>query len=504
MIFPFLKKMAFVLFASLIVIIFILMKYVDKLRNKRFYELLKQFPSYPKLPLFGNYLMARVSPKDRMRTMENIMRPHRRLLFWLGPFPVIVLKKYDDIIAILNQSQDRDQFLNLGDEWLGTGIINANYDEWKKSRKILAPAFSSIMLSRYVDVFNKKASLLADSFEATADSGEVFNIRETLVKTNLDIIIENTIGVPIDSLGEEGKQFADAVPQALYNIGKRMTRPWLYPSFIHKMYLKLTGKENIIQQYRNLPAKIVKDALNNHKNQKDLEENDISSKSIISLIVKGGLQEPTFTETRMTDELIQIIIGGSETSELNVGYTLLMLAMHQDIQQKVYEEVCELFKNNESLTADHLLHQLKYLEQCIKETTRKYSHATITVRRTHKECILGDNTIIPANITVVPLLHLANQDPELYKNPEKWDPEHFSDDAVENRPKGSFMSFGSGPRSCLGGRYAIMSIKTQIAYVIRKYHLSTNIKELTRDNLSIFLSIGSKIGYPIIFTRRMP
>ncbi|XP_065215546.1 cytochrome P450 4C1-like isoform X2 [Planococcus citri] len=346
------------------------------------------------------------------------------------------------------------------------------------------------MLSRYVDVFKKKASLLVDSLEPAAASGQEFDCRDTLIKINVDTIVENTIGVPINGTGEEGKQFAHAVAQAFHSIMKRMTTPWLYPRLVYKTYLKLTGKENVIQQYRNFPAKILKEELNNKENQKNLEENNNSLKTIISLLVKGSLQEPTFTETRMRDELLHIMIAASETTSLNVGFTLLMLAMHQDIQQKVYEEICELFKDNDdALTADHLFHQLKYLEQCIKETSRKYTHATVNLRRTHKECILADNTIIPANIIVIPLIHLANQDPELYKNPHKWDPEHFSDEAVKNRPKGSFMSFGYGPRSCIGDRYAIMSIKTQIVYIIRKYHLSTNIKELTRDHLTTHLAM---------------
>ncbi|XP_065215540.1 cytochrome P450 4c21-like isoform X2 [Planococcus citri] len=381
------------IFASLIVIIFILIKYVDKLRNKRFYELLKQFPSYPTFPLIGNCHLIHVSPKDMQRTLENLLGPHRRLLFWLGPFPIIALKKYDDIIAISNQTQDRDNLLNFANEWLGTGLLNANYDEWKKSRKILAPAFSSLMLSRYVDVFKKKASLLVNSLEPAADSGQVFDCRDILIKINVDTIVENTIGIPVNSTGEEGKQFAHAAALAFRGLMKRLTRPWLYPRFVYKMYLKLTGKENVIQQYRNLPAKILKDELNNNKNRKDFEENDDSLKTIISLLVKGSLQGPTFTETRMRDELLHIMMAGSETTSLNVGFTLLMLAMYQDIQQKVYKEISELFKDNDDLTADHLFHELKYLEQCVKETSRKFTHVVVNLRRTHKECILAGKNV---------------------------------------------------------------------------------------------------------------
>ncbi|XP_065219352.1 cytochrome P450 4g1-like [Planococcus citri] len=181
---------------------------------------------------------------------------------------------------------------------------------------------------------------------------------------------------------------------------------------------------------------------------------------------------------------------------------MLMLAINQDIQQKVYQEIEELFKDNDTLAADHLFNDLKYMEQCIKETSRVFSHAVITTRRTHKECTLKDNMVIPANTFVVPLLFLANQDPDLYENPQKWDPENFNEQAVLNRPKNSFMSFGYGPRSCIGIRYAMLSIKTQMVYILRDYHLSTNIKELTKEHLKTDLFVRSTIGFPIKFTKR--
>ncbi|XP_065224062.1 cytochrome P450 4C1-like [Planococcus citri] len=490
--------MPIILFVTLLLISIFLIKYAIKLRNKRLYELLEQFPSKPTYPLIGNFLMLRVPPKEILGVLENLMESHKRLLFWLGPIPVIFLKKYDDIMAVSTLSQNRDHTLHFSKEWLGTGLLNANYEEWKKSKRILAPAFNSVMLSRYVDVFQKKAATLVDILEPAADSGEIFNCQDILMKINIETIAENTAGVLKNSGGEEEKQFANAIVKAFQSIMKRARSFWIYPSFTYKMYLLISRKGNLIKQFWNFPEKILREEL-----KKGSFEDD-SSKTIVSLLVRGSHEEEQhFTEARMRDELLQKMVAASETTSINVGFTLLMLAMHQDIQQKVYEEISEIFKDNDTLTVDHLLHQLKYLEQCIKETSRKYTHVVVTTRRTHKECILKDNTIIPANIAVMSIIHIANQDPELYKNPHKWDPEHFSDEAVKNRPKNSFMSFGCGPRSCIGERYAIMSIKTQIVYVIHKYHLSTNIKELTRAHLTTHLGIGSKIGYPIQFIKRV-
>ena len=52
------------------------------------------------------------------------------------------------------------------------------------------------------------------------------------------------------------------------------------------------------------------------------------------------------------------------------------------------------------------------------------------------------------------MFYFANQDSTLYKNPQKWDPEHFSEEEMKQRPKNSHISFGYGQRNCIG-RYLL-------------------------------------------------
>ncbi|XP_065219360.1 cytochrome P450 4C1-like isoform X1 [Planococcus citri] len=492
--------MLLILFASLIfVIIFIIL--IDKLKNKNFYKLMNQFHSYPTYPLIGNLNMLYGSLNDILENFEKIMIPNDRVFFWLGPYPVLLLKKYDDIATVLTQASHRDM-LGFGEEWLGTGIVTAKYDEWKVSRRALQPAFSTEMLSSYVSIFEKNSSALVDRLKPAADSGKIIDVWGDVMKCNVDSIVEITLGVPMQGIEQKGKEFSDALIEASKSVAKQAITPWLQPRIIYNAYLRLTGKIKFIHQFHALPTQILQDKLKEYKNGENSSEHVDSSKVIIDRLIKASFSESSFTETRIRNEVTHVIFAAIETTGLNLCFSMVMLAIHQDIQQKVYQEIEELFKDNDTLTADHLFNGLKYMEQCIKETSRIFAHSTVGSRRTHKECILKDNTIIPANTMVAPLFFLANKDPDLYKNPKKWDPEHFSEEAVKNRPKNSFMSFGYGPRSCIGTRYAMLSIKTEMLYILREYHLSTNIKEFTKEHLYADLFVRSSIGYPIKFTRR--
>ncbi|XP_065221577.1 cytochrome P450 4C1-like [Planococcus citri] len=486
------------------IIIIILMKILHRMRNKRMYQLLKQFPSFRAYPLIGNAYIFLGSFDGLLQKAERYVKPYDRLLFWLGSTPCLALKKYEDIVTILNHSQNRDM-IGVTDPWLGTGLMNAGYKHWRTSRRILNQAFSSDMLIKYIEVFNEKSSDLVEKLRPAANTGKAVDIMEYMMETNLDAILENSMGVSIQSSGKHGENFWKAVLTLIHSGVKRVQSPWLLSYYVYWIYLRITGVIKAVHHLQFLPTKILRERMNNSQASQYMEipADDRSSRTIVGLLMKKYLEEPDFTETRMKNELLQIIFPGLETTSLTACNLMLMLAIHQDIQQKVYEEIIRLEVDNDGkLSMDDLNNHLKYLDQCIKETLRMYSPVIITTRRTHKEVPLKDGVIVPANMFVVAFIHFVNYDPELYENPFKWDPEHFNMQAVERRPRGTPMNFGFGPRSCIGSKYAIMFVKSQMVHILRNYHLSTNIKEVRHEDLITDLSVKPKFGYPIIFNSR--
>ncbi|XP_065224291.1 cytochrome P450 4F12-like [Planococcus citri] len=129
--------------------------------------------------------------ENLLQKVEKIMQPYDRLVYWLGPVPVLVLTKCDDIATILNQSVDRDD-LRTAHECLGIGLLTARCEEWKKSRRILTPAFSSDMLLKYIQVFNENASNVVEEFKSAADRGEEIDVLDCITNLNLDAIISKS------------------------------------------------------------------------------------------------------------------------------------------------------------------------------------------------------------------------------------------------------------------------------------------------------------------------
>lgn len=82
-------------------------------------------------------------------------------------------------------------------------------------------------------------------------------------------------------------------------------------------------------------------------------------------------------------------------------------------------------------------------------------------------------------------------DPEIYPDPEKFDPERFSPEEVKKRDPYAFLSFGEGPRNCIGMRFALMQMKVGLATFLLNYEVTSKTTypvEFSLNSYSIFLS----------------
>lgn len=86
-------------------------------------------------------------------------------------------------------------------------------------------------------------------------------------------------------------------------------------------------------------------------------------------------REGQFTEQNVIDEIDTILIGGIDTSSLTLTNTILMLAIHQDIQERVFTEIMDTFpsitdSNAELSVTQEQIGQLHYLHMVIQESLR--------------------------------------------------------------------------------------------------------------------------------------
>lgn len=80
----------------------------------------------------------------------------------------------------------------------------------------------------------------------------------------------------------------------------------------------------------------------------------------------------------------------------------------------------------------------------------------------------GDHVYIP--------ISGIHHDPDIYPDPDRFDPERMTQEKIKNRHPYSFLPYGGGPRKCMGYKFGLLQVKLAIVRILRNYKLSVNCK----------------------------
>ncbi|XP_055714136.1 probable cytochrome P450 6a14 [Phlebotomus papatasi] len=105
---------------------------------------------------------------------------------------------------------------------------------------------------------------------------------------------------------------------------------------------------------------------------------------------------------------------------------------------------------------------------------RKYpSVGSLTRRTAHDYEVPGTKFVLKRNLNVVIPTYAIQNDPEIFPDPDKFDPERFSVENSKNRHSAAFLAFGDGPRNCVGLRFGMMQVRVGLATVLRSFRIET-------------------------------
>lgn len=157
-----------------------------------------------------------------------------------------------------------------------------------------------------------------------------------------------------------------------------------------------------------------------------------------------------FSDEMVKEQIETVIIAGNETSGLTVSYAILMLAMHPEIQERVFEELKRVFDSPDEYLSCERIQQLTYLDCVLKEVMRMYPVAPFIVRCCTADTKLRTCTIPKDAVVMVSLFNLHRR-PDIWgDDANEFNPDHFSAKRSDGRDPFAFMPFGGGPRNCIG------------------------------------------------------
>ncbi|CAH2000117.1 unnamed protein product [Acanthoscelides obtectus] len=181
-------------------------------------------------------------------------------------------------------------------------------------------------------------------------------------------------------------------------------------------------------------------------------------------------------------------------------YACLLLAMHPDIQEKLYHDVVSICGLDDPITLEKLP-KIDYAERIIKETLRLFPSAPIIGRYTQGDLDIGGR-VIPKHSTVYLHIVYTHRDPRFWQEPLTFDPDRFLQENASKIYPFSYIPFSYGSRNCIGLRFAMTSIKIALVNLIRKVKVFTDYKSVEDVKLKAHFLLRPRDGWKLRFEAR--
>ena len=176
----------------------------------------------------------------------------------------------------------------------------------------------------------------------------------------------------------------------------------------------------------------------------------------------------TFTDTDIVNHMIFLMMAAHDTSTSTLTTMAYHLAANPNWQQRCREEGDRI--GDGPLDIDEL-DKLETLDLVINECLRLVTPLPFSLRRAVRDTqILGHYIPAGTNVTLWPGMN--HRLPELWDDPERFDPDRFAEPRSEHkRHRYAFAPFGGGAHKCIGMAFGQLEIKTVMHRLLRNYRL---------------------------------
>ncbi|XP_025264319.1 cytochrome P450 4C1-like isoform X1 [Camponotus floridanus] len=455
---------------------------------KRNWRLIKLIPGPPGLPIAGNVFQWHISEEEKWKlhcTLSNEYYPIFKV--WSFSIFVVFIRHPNDLETILSSTNhiEKGIFYDALHPWLGTGLITSKGVKWHTRRKILTSTFHFNILNQFVDILIKESDCMTKS---------LMDVRGTVVKDLLPFISEHTLnaicetamGVSLRTLGEFQQQYRNAVHDMIELVFYRAFRPWFHNDMIFSLSSQGRKQKKILKILHGFTKKIIAERklyhertngqyLKNLESDKEAATNDevfgIKKKRLAMLdLLLAASQEYSLTDSDIKEEVDTFMLAGHDTIATGIMFTLLLLAEHKDIQERVRLEVDDVMQENGGKLNMRSLQNLSYLDRCLKEALRLYPSVPTLSRYTGDDVKL-QSYVVPAGSILVLNIYAVHRDSNFWPNPDVFDPDRFLPEKIENRHPYSYLPFSAGPRNCIGQRFGLLEMKAIVAPLVHNFYL---------------------------------
>jgi cytochrome P450 len=337
------------------------------------------------------------------------------------------------------------------DTGLGNGLLTSSNSTNKAQRKLLGRVFSPAAMHRYVG----QVAALARAERDTWPAGACIELGDAFMRLSTRIVARTLcswdLGLDDDGIAIE----LSRVGGLLGRSAEQRRAGWDDPSAIERAggYVEERLMAMVTARRSRAAGTAGED-----------------TRDVIDLLLEAQAQgasegeDYVVTDRQIRDDLLTLFITGAENPRNALTWTMYLLGRHPEAAQRIRDEVHAAGAADGNITLE-TLRLLPYTLQVFKEALRLYPPGYAFGRRAIEDVDIGP-LVIDKGTEIVVSPYALHRRASLYDRPLEFDPSRFDKQREGQRHPCAYLPFGVGPRSCIGGGYALMEGHTVLAVLL--------------------------------------
>lgn len=340
---------------------------------------------------------------------------------------------------------------------LGEGLLTSEGALWQRQRKMTQPAFQSQQVAGFLEIMEGQSRAMLRRWESYAERGEIFDAVPELMRLTLNIVSQALFTTNLES-------DLDCIQEAL-TVGRdySVERAWS----VVRIPQWLPTPSN--RRHRASLGRFhsVIDGMIAARRESTEPIRDLLTMLMEARDENGAPMPPR----QLRDEVATLLTAGHETTTLVLAWTIFLISTRPEVVQRIADELDFL---NGRAPAYEDLSRLRYMRMVAEEAMRLYPPVWVLARTA-----VEDDTIaqyrISAGSEILIFPYVTHRHPGWWNDPQKFWPERFLPQNSAGRPRGAYLPFGAGPRTCVGLNFAMSELLVVLALLLQRFRVQLAI-----------------------------
>lgn len=432
-------------------------------------------------PLIGHLGPFR---RDPLSFLQRVAHDYGDIAhFRLGPQRIYLLNHPNlvrDVLVTRQSNFRKSRVLQRAKVLLGEGLLTSEDPLHLRQRRLVQPAFHRERLMHYAE------TMVECGLRASArwQDGGTLDLHEEMMCLTLAIVARTLFSADVE---QDAAEIGAAMTEVL-KLFKMILLP--YSELLQKLPLPSTRR---LQRARAVLDRAIYRII--HERRASGEDRG----DLLSMLLLAQDEDSSgMSDTLVRDEALTLFLAGHETTANALMWSWYLLSENPECEARLQHEVDTVLAGRRPTFDD--VPELPYTEMVLAEALRLFPPAWAVGRLVKEEFVANGFPITPGSVCLLSPW-VTHRDQRWYPQPLRFDPERWTPEKREARPKFSYFPFGGGARVCIGERFAWMEGVLLLATIAQRWKLRL-VPDHPVETLAL-ITLRSKYGMRMTAHSRM-